>query len=321
MRSARSRCDSDVAGQLGARILQVLDIDREAGDRAGRQRHVDQSSASAARRRSWRAGCGRRRGRSGARPGRPCCAPTSPALSINSAPRAITSAALRPSTAATNAELTSPRLRSGPRYHIGKGALSISWVSASSAFSVWRRRRVEVAALGVGAAGVDQPQQDGARRRRRRRQATANVEHPPRPGAADLPVDARPVERGAHHLQRQRVEVAAIESLVLAAEIVEPGRRLVEAEIAQQRRVGLDLAIGADQQRARGRGGEQGGKAARGRHQRIGAAHPPRGDQRQRRGDRDPHRAERHRERDEADRGHAAQSDPVTRPPLRIDGS
>ena len=27
----------DVAGKLGARVLEVLDVDREAGDRAGRQ--------------------------------------------------------------------------------------------------------------------------------------------------------------------------------------------------------------------------------------------------------------------------------------------
>ena len=31
----------DVPRKLGARVLQVLDVDREAGDRAGRQRHVD----------------------------------------------------------------------------------------------------------------------------------------------------------------------------------------------------------------------------------------------------------------------------------------
>ena len=31
----------DVPGKLGARVLEVLDVDREAGHRAGRQRHVD----------------------------------------------------------------------------------------------------------------------------------------------------------------------------------------------------------------------------------------------------------------------------------------
>ncbi len=31
----------DVPGKLGPRILEVLDIDREAGDRTRRQRHVD----------------------------------------------------------------------------------------------------------------------------------------------------------------------------------------------------------------------------------------------------------------------------------------
>ena len=57
----------------------------------------------------------------------------------------MTSAASRPSTAATKAALTRPRLRSGPRYHIGNGALSIRWVSASSAPSVCCRRRISFA--------------------------------------------------------------------------------------------------------------------------------------------------------------------------------
>ena len=82
-----------------------------------------------------------------------------PALSISSLPRAMTSAASRASTAATNAELTRPRLRSGPRYHIGNGALR----SAGS------RRRARLRSAAVGAAslsrsasaprGVEQPQQ------------------------------------------------------------------------------------------------------------------------------------------------------------------
>ena len=71
---------------------------------------------------------------------------SSPSASISSRPRSITSAASLPSTASTNALLTRPSLRSGPRYHIGKGAASISWVSELSAPSVCRSRSASLLA-------------------------------------------------------------------------------------------------------------------------------------------------------------------------------
>ncbi len=70
---------------------------------------------------------------------------SSPSASISSAPRSITSAASRPSTACTKALLTRPRLRSGPRYHIGNGAASITWVSEFTAASVCRSRSASFA--------------------------------------------------------------------------------------------------------------------------------------------------------------------------------
>ena len=65
---------------------------------------------------------------------------SSPSASISSAPRSMTSAASRPSTACTKALLTSPSPRSGPRYHIGKGAASITCVNEFTAASVCRSR-------------------------------------------------------------------------------------------------------------------------------------------------------------------------------------
>ena len=94
----------DVAGKLDARVLEVLDVDREAGHRARRQRHVDQAQHAPLARRSSPAGCANRACRvSSAR-----CAPARAlvarrATSTSSLPRAMTSAASRASTAATKA--------------------------------------------------------------------------------------------------------------------------------------------------------------------------------------------------------------------------
>jgi hypothetical protein len=69
---------------------------------------------------------------------------SAPLASISSVEREITSEASRPSTASTNARLTKPSLRSGPRYHIGNGAASIRCVSESNADSVCRMRRASL---------------------------------------------------------------------------------------------------------------------------------------------------------------------------------
>ena len=85
----------DVTGKLGARVLEILDVDREAGDRAGRQRHVDdpQHAPLAADDRRLHA-----RDDAAASPApraRVATALSSPSASISSAPRSMTSAASR----------------------------------------------------------------------------------------------------------------------------------------------------------------------------------------------------------------------------------
>ena len=148
-------------------------------------------------------------------------------------------------------------MRSGPRYHIGNGAASIRWVSESSAPSVWLSRSDSVGALLLAGAGVEQPQQDGARRLGRRGLAAAHLEHPARTGDAHLAL-----ERLARHRRRldggdQRRQIVLVETAVLAGEVGQGGRRAGDAKLAKQPRIGLQPAVGVDDHRPRRRDVEQ----------------------------------------------------------------
>ena len=176
---------------------------------------------------------------------------SSPSASISSAPRSITSAASLPSTAWTKALLTRPSLRSGPRYHIGKGAASITWVSELSAASVCRSRSASLARSSSPAltSTNHSSKRSGRLARRRGPPRTSNTR--PEPLARTLRGHTRPPRRGPNRSsRRKRLEILRRDTAVIAGEIGKRRRRRLEAKVAHQLLVGLDPPSGANRQAA-----------------------------------------------------------------------
>ena len=269
-----------VAGKLEPRILQILDVDREARHRAGRQAARRPGAAPAAPGRSWRAGCANRAVPFPARSRRPSERSRSRPLRSARCPARSRRPRPAPSTAATNAALTRPRLRSGPRYHIGKGALSISWVSASSAPSVcWSRRaslaRSASASLMSNSQTSTVPGFAGGGAR-----AARSLDDPVPSSHSELAADRRTAQPDFGKVGRQRIKVLALESRIDRR----PGRQAVRGAAGKPKsrtilRVGLHLAVGMNQQGPRRRRIQQRPHGPRGAQHRLRAAHAawPRG--------------------------------------------
>ena len=222
------------------------------------------------------------------------CAParalSSPAASISSLPRAMTSAASRASTAATKALLTRPRLRSGPRYHIGNGALSIRWVSASSAPSVWRSLGASFEPLRLRRRWCRTATAAWCRRfEARAASAAAHFQHAARsrrsvPGARSA--GRRWRRRG--DIRSQGFEVLGANAGLALARSSSRSGGCSQPKVALKVGIDLDLAIGIDEQRPRRRGAQQGGGRAGAGEDGIGTGDAPRGHDQQQGRDRHP---------------------------------
>ena len=155
----------------------------------------------------------------------------------------MTSAASLPSTAWTNALLTRPSLRSGPRYHIGKGAASIRCVSEfERGFGLAQAKR-ELGPLLLAGARVDEPQQQRAG-------GSGAGAGPPRTSNTRDEPATRTFARDCATPTPSRVSISspaasrssASDSAVVAVEVGEAPWRRLEPEVAQSNRHRLRCA-------------------------------------------------------------------------------
>ena len=109
----------------------------------------------------------------------------------------------------------------------------------------------------------------------------------------------------------RRDEVAGNEAEASLGKVAEARRRVDQAKVALEDGVDLDAVVGADDQRARRRGFEQGAQPTRGADERLGAADAPRGKDRQPGGDRHP------QHRNDDDRPHRVRADRHVSTPAR----
>ncbi len=113
------------------------------------------------------------------------------------------------------------------------------------AFSLAKLAR-ERGALRFGIADVEEPQQHRAVRFGRRRGGTPHLDDALRGGEADHPAQRLGPERGDFKIGQQESEIVGDDPPRLAAEPVEPGGWMGDAEIAKQLVVDVKRAVRTD---------------------------------------------------------------------------
>ena len=277
----------DVARKLDARVLEVLDIDREPRHRAGRQRDVDQAQHApllADRRRL------------GARIG---LAELERALGPGA--RGVAARGVDQFGAARDdlrgvarldrrdeRRIDEAEAEVGPAIpHRERRGLDQLGQGIERAFGLAEAAR-QRGAFGFGLADVEEPQQHRAMGLGRRRGGALHFDDAVRGDEPDHPPKGLGAERSELEVGGERGEVLLHQPDAAAGELIEPRRAVVEAKVALERGVDVDAVVGADDQRARGSGFEQGAQASRGADHGLGAGDAARGKDREAGGNRDP---------------------------------
>ena len=248
--------------EVEARVFQILDVDRETRDRAGGQWNIDQFEHSPL------AADGRGLG--------PDVGP--PALERGGGtglgtliPRTVDQFAAKRDDFGRVAPLDcgDERRVDQPERHVG-AAIPHRKGRAFDQVGQGIKRGFGAAKL-VGhleplrfrPGGVEQPQQQGASSIRRRGQPAAHLDRAVGPSDPHLARDCSAADRARPDVGLERVEVGRMDAEPVAGQIVEVRGHSGKAEVALEQGVGLDRAVGTDNQRPRGDRTEQAGDRAR----------------------------------------------------------
>jgi len=238
-----------ILGEIEARVLEILDVDREAGHRAGRQRNVDQFEHPplAADRR-----------RLGADIGPPAFECSDRAGSGSIVAGAVDQLATERDHFGRIARLDrrDERRIDQPKAHVGAAIPHRKWraldqVGQRIERGFGARQLVgELEPLGLGPGRVEQPQQQRAGGVRRRRQAPAHFDRAIGAGDLHLAGNGGAADRARLDIGLERLEIGRIDPQPIAREIVEMRRHCREAEVALEQGVAFDRPVGTDDQRA-----------------------------------------------------------------------